>query len=255
MRQRPLTVVIGVAALALLFVGSAYALHLRAGNIIVDGDGGFAPTRLPKNRVAPIRAFFHGSVKTVDGTRPSPIRVLTVEFDKHSALETRGLPKCTQAKLLATTTAQARKLCPGAIIGSGFGKGVVELPEQRPIEVSSPITVFNGPVEQGNPIAIGHVHIDYPGPTTYLLPGVIHKVNHGRYGYKLVIDFPKLVNGYGSPTYGRLTINRKWKYGRKTLSYASARCADGRLQARVQAAFEDGTFLQGTAFKHCTIRR
>ena len=46
---------------------------------------------------------------------------LVLEFDKHGAVETRGLQKCTMAKLVATTTKLARKLCPGAIVGTGFG--------------------------------------------------------------------------------------------------------------------------------------
>jgi hypothetical protein len=37
------------------------------------------------------------------------------------------------------------------------------------------------------------------------------------------------------------------------LSVANARCADGRLQAKIELTFEDGTFLQGSAFKLCKV--
>jgi hypothetical protein len=244
-----------LAALTLVGAGAAQAIKLRIGNIIIVGDGGFTPTELPKHENAPIKLFGHAAFKTVDGTRVSPLRKLVLEFDKHGAVETRGLQKCSMAKLVATTTPQARKLCPGAIVGKGFGTGVVELPEQRPISVSSPLTLFNGPVKHGNPTVLGHAHIDYPGPTTYVILVEIQKVNHGRYGFKTVANFPKIVNGYGSPTSGRLTIGREWTYRGQKLSYANAHCADGRLQAKAQFGFEDGSFVQGTIFKPCTVRK
>lgn len=243
------------ACLALALAATAYALHLQVGNLVVDGDGGFAPKSLPRDHNAPIKFFMHGRIGTIDGSRPSPLRTLVLELDKHGAAETRGLPKCTRAKLEATTTKQARQFCPGAIVGTGSGTAVVELPEQAPFEASSPITIFNGPEQHGNPTAIGHAHLDYPSPTTYLVQAEIEKVHHGRYGYRIVIDFPRIVNDYGSPIAGRITIDRKWQFKGRTLSYANARCADGRLQAKIQATFKDESFLQGTAFKRCTVRR
>lgn len=255
MRKTLLRTLIGLAIVSLAGAGAAEAIKLRIGNIIIVGDGGFSPTKLPKHENAPIRLFGHAAFKTVDGTRPSPLRTLTLEFDKHGAVETRGLAKCSEPKLVATTTPQARKLCPGSIVGTGFGTGVVELPEQRPIKVSSPLTLFNGPVKHGNPTVIGHAHIDYPGPTTYLVLIEIQRVHHGRYGFKTVANFPKIVNGYGSPTSGHLTIGREWTWRGKRLSYANAHCADGRLQAKAEFSFEDGSFVQGTIFKPCTVRR
>jgi hypothetical protein len=253
MRKTLLRALVVLAAVGLVSAGAAEAIKLRIGNIVIVGDGGFSPSTLPKHRNAPIKLFGHATFKTVDGTRPSPLRTLTLEFDKHGAVETRGLPKCTMGKLVATTTPQARKLCPGAIVGKGFGTAVVELPEQRPIGVSSPLTLFNGPVKHGNPTVLGHAHIDYPGPTTYVISIEIQKVHHGRYGFKTVANFPKIVNGYGSPTSGHLKIGREWNWHGKRLSYANAHCADGRLQAKAEFSFEDGSFVQGTVFKPCKV--
>ncbi|HEX7293725.1 MAG TPA: hypothetical protein VF259_04200, partial [Solirubrobacterales bacterium] len=148
--------------LAALVAGSAYAITLRAGNLIASGDGGFAPTALPRDHDAPIKLFGHGRIRTKDGTRPSPLRKIVVELDKHGHAETRGLPKCTMRKLVATTTQQARKTCAGSIIGTGHGTAMVELPEQPRIEASSPITVFIAPERHGNPSGIGHAHLTYP---------------------------------------------------------------------------------------------
>jgi hypothetical protein len=240
---------------ALLATGGAEAIKLRVGEIKIVGDGGFTPTKLPKRRNAPIKLYGNAKFSTVDGSRPSPLRRLVLEFDKHGAVETRGLPKCTQRKLVATTTKRARKQCPGAIVGRGFGTALVQLPEQRPIKASSALTLFNGPRKHGNPTVLGHAHLDYPAPTTYIVLIEIQKIHNGRYGFKTVTDFPRIVNDYGSPIYGRLKIGKEWKYKGKRLSYANARCADGRLQASAEFSFKNGDSVQGTVFKPCKVRR
>lgn len=251
MRKTLLRTLAAVGVVGLVGAGAASAITLRVGNLIISGDGGFTPTALPKTENAPIKLYGHAKFTTTDGTRPSPLRTLTLEFDKHGAVETRGLEKCSMAKLVATTTKTARKLCPGAIVGTGYGTALVELPEQKGIEASSPLTLFNGPVKDGNPTVLGHAHIDYPGPTTYVILIEIQKVHHGRYGFKTVANFPRIVNGYGSPISGHLTIGREWMYKGKRLSYANAHCADGRLQAKAEFSFENGDFVQGTIFKPC----
>lgn len=252
-RSRLTKILAAVVGAVILAAGSAYGITLRAGNLIAQGDGGFAPKALPQDHDAPIKLFGHGRLHTIDGTRPSPLRKAVIELDKHGHAETRGLEKCTMRKLIATTTAQARKACPGAIVGTGYGTALIELPEQRPIEASSPITIFNAPEKDGNPTGIGHAHLNYPVPTTYLVEAELEKVHHGRYGYRIEVNLPKIANGYGSPISGRIKIAKKWIYKGMHLSVANARCADGRLQGRIELFFEDGTFLEGSAFKPCKI--
>ena len=148
--------VLALAAVALLVVaGNALAVkaitkvHIVAGNIVIDAEGGFTPRALPKNVNAPITGYGGGKISTVSGELPPILKTIELEFDKHGAVDTVGLPKCTSAKLQATTVAVARKLCPGAIVGKGFGHAIVKFPEQGPIPASSPFTVFNGPRKGG----------------------------------------------------------------------------------------------------------
>jgi hypothetical protein len=244
-----------LAALALLWTAAAQAITLRVGKIVITGDGGFTPRTLPKRENAPIKLYGHAKFGTTDGTRPSPLRRLVLEFDKHGAVETRGLPKCTRQKLVATTVKTARRNCAGSIVGTGFGTALVELPEQRGIRASSPLTLFNGPRRNGNATVLGHAHLDYPAPTTYVILIEIEKINNGRYGFRTVADFPRIANDYGSPLSGRLKIGREWKYRGRTLSFANAHCADGRLQAQAEVSFKDGSFAKGTIFKPCKVRR
>lgn len=251
MQKTVLRTFLVVSALALALAGSAYGLRLQVGNIIVVADGGFSPTTLPKDEFAPIRLHGYSKFETADGSIPPILDQITIWFDKHGAVETRGLPACSAAKLAATTTPQARKLCPGSIVGTGFGKAVVNFPEQGPIPASSAITIFNGPRKHGNPTVLAHAHLTVPGPTTFVVPIEIQKVHDGRYGFKVVAKIPKIAGGYGTPTYGRISIGREWEYKGKTLSYANASCVGGRLQARGQFTFKDGTFLEGTFLRPC----
>jgi hypothetical protein len=244
-----------VAALALFgLAGTAAALTIRAGNLVIIADGGFSPKALPKDHDAPIEIHGGGKLKTVSGDLPPILETITFEFDKHGSVQTKGLPVCTAAKLEATTVAGARHQCPNAIVGKGEGSAVVVFPEQAPIHVSSPITVFNGPRKHGNPTVLAHAYTTVPVPTTFIVPVVIERVHHGVYGYRTEAKIPRIAGGSGIPISGSLKIDRKWTYKGVKHSYVNARCATGHLQARGEFTFKDGTFLSGDFFRPCKVR-
>lgn len=251
MRKILLRVPVLATGLAIAVVGTALAITLHAGNIVINADGGFTPTTLPKRGYAPIKLHGYGKIGTEDGSPPPILDTVTIYFDKHGEVETRGLPVCTPGKLQATTTAAARRLCPGSIVGKGFGKAVVVFPEQAPIPAGSPITLFNARPKHGNPVVLAHAHLTVPAPTTFIVPIEIEKVKAGRYGFRTEAKIPKIAGGSGIPLYARLKVGREWKYKGKTLSFANAGCPDGRLQAKGQFRFKNGTFLQGSVFKRC----
>jgi hypothetical protein len=251
MQKTVLRVVAVAAVLALALAGSAYALRLQVGNIVVVTDGGFSPTTLPKHKLAPIRLHGYGKIETADGSIPPVLKQLIFWFDKNGGVETRGLPVCPMRKLVATTPAQARRNCADAIVGTGFGKAVVNFPEQATIPASSPLTIFNAPPLHGNPAVYVHAYTVVGGPAAIVISVEIQKVNDGRYGFKTVANIPKIVNGYGTPIYGRIKIGKEWTYKGKRLSFANASCPDGHLQAKVRSIFKDGTLLQGTFVRLC----
>ncbi len=243
-------------ALGLIAVlaSAAAALKIRAGDILITAEGGFSPTALPKHENAPITLHGGGSISTVSGALPPILKTLTIEFDKHGSVQTTGLARCTMGKLNATTTAEARRLCPGAIVGKGEGKAIVQFPESKPIPVSSPLTLFNGPPSHGDPTVLAHAYITVPVPSTYVVSIVIEKIRKGVYGYRTKGTIPPIAGGAGVPISGELTIGRKWSYKGHNYSYINARCETGRLQARGEFTFSDGTFLSGTFAKPCTVR-
>jgi hypothetical protein len=246
-------VVLGTAAVAL--GGSSIAkVHLQAGNLLVVGEGGFTPSALPKNVDAPITIFGKGRLGTVDGTLPPILKTIEFEFDKHGSVQTLGLPVCTSAKLQSTTVPQARKLCPGAIVGKGFGHAIVKFPEQPPIPVSSPITIFNGPRKGGDPTVFAHFYTTVPVAVAFVVPVRIETIHNGRYGYRVNAEIPKIAGGAGIPISGSIRIGRHWTYKGVKHSYINARCPDGRLQAVGQFGFSDGTLLKGTFLNPCQAR-
>jgi hypothetical protein len=248
------------AALLVAGLGSALAakkvtrVHIVVGNIVVDGEGGFTPTALPQNVDAPITLWGRGKIGTVNGEYPPVLETIEFEFDKHGSVDTTGLPKCTAAKLQATTVPQARKLCPGAIVGTGRGSAVVLFPEQAPIPVSSPITIFNGPRKNGDPTVLAHAYTTVPVATTFVVPITIESINNGRYGYRVHARIPKIAGGAGHPLKGSIRVGRKWTFKGKKHSYVNARCADGRLQAVGEFGFKDDSVLKGTFVSPCQVR-
>lgn len=254
MRKKILTVTIGLLA-ALVVAGTAQALRIRAGDILITVDGGFAPKSLPRNHDAPIRIFGHGKISTVSGQLPPILRTIAFEFDRHGHVETRGLTVCTAGRLQATVVPVARKKCRGAIVGKGRGHAIVQFPDSRPFRISSPITLFNGPKKGRNDTVLAHAFTNVPTPTTLVVPIVIQRIRKGVYGYRTEATIPRIAGGYGVPIAGSIKIGRRWKFKGKRLSYINARCATGRFQARGQFGFKDGTVLSGTFFRPCKVRR
>jgi hypothetical protein len=256
--RRAIRAVLGLAlsiALVVALASGASALILRVGDIIVNAEGGFSPKALPKHENAPITLHGGGKLSTANGELPPILKKITIEFDRHGSVETTGLPVCTAAKLQSTTVAAARHNCPGAIVGKGKGTAIVKFPEQAPIPVSSPITLFNGPPKHGFPTVFAHAYTTVPVPTTFVVPIVIETIHDGVYGYRTEATIPRIAGGAGVPISGSLRIGRRWTYRGKKYSYVNARCETGHLQAKGEFAFTDGTFLSGTFLRACTVRK
>ncbi len=250
MRKTSILVVLGL----LVAAATASALKIRVGDLILEAEGGFAPKALPKHRDAPITLHGGGKLSTVSGDLPPILETLTIEFDRHGSVQTAGLPVCQPAELEATDVATARHNCPDSIVGEGFGRAIVDFPEQKPIPVSSPITIFNGPKKHGDDTVLAHAFTTVPAPTTFVVPIVIEKIHHGVYGYRTKARIPKIAGGAGHPISGFLRIGRRWTFRGVRHSYVNARCETGRLQARAEVTFEDGTFLSGIFARPCKVR-
>jgi hypothetical protein len=251
MRKNVLRTAVLTVVAVLAMGGAALAVVFGDGPLTVEAEGGFTPTTLPKHKTAPITLHGEGTIGTTDGSLPPILKTLTLWFDKHGAVVTKGLPYCTPGKLAATTSAVARRVCASSIVGEGSGTAEIAFPEQRPFKATSPITLFNAAPHNGNPTLLAHAYLSVPAPTTYIVPVEIQKVNDGPFGFRTEAHIPKIAGGYGIPLEGKLTVGKKWTYKGQRLSYANASCPSGKLQAKAEVEFTDATKLSAVILKAC----
>jgi hypothetical protein len=255
MRAKILVAVTVLGLLAAAATASAFRVHVTAGDLVLDAEGGFAPKALPKYHDAPIVTHGGGKLSTLSGEIPPILDTFELEFDRHGHVDTTGLAVCTKGKLIATDVPAARRACGDAIVGKGFGSAVVKFPEQGPIKVGSPITLFNGPKKGGDDTIIAHAHLDYPGPTTFIVPIVIEKIHKGVYGYRVIVKIPKIAGGYGHPISGKARVGRKWTFKGRKHSYINARCETGHFLVRGEFSFKEvDEVMHATFFLPCKVR-
>jgi hypothetical protein len=252
--ERMLVGLVITCFVALLVVNVADGNRVSLGNLLVDFHLDSAPNKLPQHENAPIDFWGSAAFGTKDGTTPPKLERMTFEIDRFGKVETRGLPVCTQGELKATTVSQARGRCPGAIVGTGSGSVIIEFPEQTPLPAKAPLTFFNGPVIGDDPTLIIHSFLSVPVPTTYLMALRIERIRNGVYGFRIEAKIPPIAGGSGSITAFDFRFDRNWRYRGKRMSYIYARCAIGRLQARIETEFSDGSDLFGHFVHPCEVR-
>lgn len=258
MQRKLVPSLIAVVVLAGLIAGAALAeppTVVRAGNLILKLNGGVAPKRLPKGKLAPITLRASGTIATTDGSQPPAAKTVTIDFDKHGTIDARGLPVCRSGQLQSRDTAAAKRACPTAIVGGGKTTVRVAFPEQSAFSASGPLVLFNGGVRGGVTKMYIHAYVSVPSPTAIVTAVKIKKVSKGRYGTRAVATIPKIAGGSGSLTNFDFKIHRTFNYRGKKHSYLLARCANGHFFAHAATAFADGSRAQGTIVRTCSARR
>jgi hypothetical protein len=257
MGKRLALILAAAALLAFAVTGFALAkgekpLVVTVGNLRITANGNFSPTRLPRNKLAPIRLNLSGKVETLDHTHPPAIQEVMFETDKNGAINAKGLPVCTSGKLQAQTTAKARAICKSALVGEGSTSVEVEFPEQRPFIAKSEVLAFNGGVKGGTTKVFVHAYLSSPVSAAVVVPVTVSKVHNGRYGLKTVAKVPRIAGGYGSPVSFSLRVDRKFTYKGKQQSYLLAKCPDGHLNAKGVGVFSGPLRLAGSLVRTCT---
>jgi hypothetical protein len=251
--RRALLIGMAVTLLAALAVGgTASALHLQVGKLLVDANAKIEPSGLPGKRNAPVEVTSTVRVSTSDGSAPAGLRRLVLQFDKHGSINPSDFPKCTLAKLQGKTSDAARAACPKAVVGEGIARAVVTMPGQAPFTISSPLIFFNAPPTGGQPTMIVHAYEKVPEPKALLVPLVVERVNKGRYGYQIDVEMPEIAGGYGAATLSKATIGATLKRGGNTVGFVNAHCEGGRLQVFGIVYFGGGEgFTNGTLVQPC----
>lgn len=241
-----LTMALG-AVIAVSVAGIAAAgnkpVTVQAGNLKFKFNGGFSPTKLPKNKMAPISLTASGDITSLDGSHLSPLKTVVIETDKNGAINVKGIPVCKSGQLQSRDTHAAEKACPKAIIGSGETTVGVKFPEQPEIDVKSKLLVFNGGFSGGTTTLFIHAYFSAPVSGAIVTTVKIKKVHNGRYGLKSVATIPRIA-GEGAVKHFNLTINKK--------GVLTAKCPDGKLVAKAAATFADGTVAKAPIVRTCT---
>jgi hypothetical protein len=248
---------IGVLA-AFLVAGicaGAYAITIEVGPLWVSATATLQPRELPPHKNVPVFLSSVTRVGTHDGSTPPTLQTLIFELDKNGSIDTKGLPTCARAKLEGTTPSQARKRCADALVGKGIGKAVVTMPGKAPFQISSPISLFNGPPDQGRPTLIAHAYETVPAPQALLVPIVIERVSKGRYGFQAEVQMPEIAGGFGAATLAEAKIGAIRMRGGREVGYINAHCVGGRLQVQGSARFTNGDNFPVTLTSPCHLPR
>ncbi|HEX3042601.1 MAG TPA: hypothetical protein VHP56_10990 [Solirubrobacterales bacterium] len=241
--------------LLLALIATAFAAASASGalvevdNLVLRADGGFQPQALPRHQFAPIDFQGHVDLSAKGGGKPSPLRQALIDFDRDGRLSVAGLPTCPPDSIDEATTEEARRICRGAIVGSGHVEALVSL-ESGEVRARSDLTVFNGPKLGGLPTAVLHARTTVPATQTYAIVVPIEQ-RRGSFRYRARLDVPPIAGGLGAITHIDVEIGRRYRAGGKQRSYASARCSDNVLQTHGRFSFEDGTVIDGLVEKFC----
>ncbi|MBK5218666.1 MAG: hypothetical protein JJE35_02590 [Thermoleophilia bacterium] len=238
-----------LAALVVAAAASGQGALVEVNNLILRADGSFQPRQLQRNRFTPIEFQGHAAIASKDGSRPVALRQAIVNFDHDGRLSVRGLPTCPPERIANASTEEARKLCAGAIVGSGRIEAVISLSSGL-VEASSPLTIFNGPPLNGRLTAVLHARTTVPGTQTFAILVPIERLR-GEYRYRATLDLPLIAAGLGSLTFVEVELGRDYRFEGKSRSYVSARCGDSILRTRGRFTFADGTVIEGSVEKFC----
>jgi pimeloyl-ACP methyl ester carboxylesterase len=183
---------------------------------------------LPAAGGAPATARLEAEIGTVDGSHPPALRTIDLEVAKTIEVDAVGLPTCRAAQITATSSADARRACGGALLGSGSAEVEVAFPEQAPFSSTGPLLLFNAGVRGATTKVLLHAYVDVPAPTAIVVAATIARIDRGPYGLEITATIPRIAGGAGSVTKFELKVGRKFSYEGRSRSFLTASCPTGR---------------------------
>lgn len=240
-------------ALAVLAAGGAGATAVvEFEDIVVKADGGFQPRTLPRKQFAPIEFQGYIDIGSRSGGRPQTLSRAVIDFDRDGRLSVGGLPTCPPERIAAASSAEARSLCRGAIVGTGTVEALIYVGDSV-LSASSPLTIFNGPPSAGRPTVVLHARTTTPATQTYAILVPIER-RRGYFRYRATLDIPPIAGGLGVLTRIKVELGRRFTVHGQRRSYVSAHCSDGILQTNGRLTFADGTVIDGAVDKFCRVK-
>jgi hypothetical protein len=257
-RAIPLLLVCSMAAIWIPG-GPAGAERLQDGNLIVSLNGGISPIKLPRHRTAPVAVYLEGGVRTSDGAALPRVDRLKLELAWRGDLMTDGLPVCPQVRLKGTETAQAVRVCRGALVGRGRLSAKIFVPGQNPFEIRARLRAFNGRTKVGRRAVLVHAYTSDP-PISFVIPFVVHRQS-GAFHTVLTTTIRRSVGTWPHVSSFRIDVGRRFLWHGKRRSYLNASCplpphfTSGFLSfARATYTFAGGDELTTESVRSCRAR-
>jgi hypothetical protein len=217
-------------------------------------DSVFSPIKLSKTVPSPIALELSGQIKTSDGTHPPALREFILDADRNSAIDVKGLPRCRLRPPEDGSSALRNEICPDAIVGRGTMSVEIAFPEQSPILVKSAVTLFNGGVKQGVTTLLMYAFLKNPVSAAVVTIVKIRRVHKGRFGTEAVFSVPVIAGGNGSVTAFGARLFRRFSYKGKRASLLTLKCPDGKVRARAEEIFSDGTEAHAEVLRPCIAK-
>jgi hypothetical protein len=246
-----------------LLCGAAYAsaATVQQGGLRITALAQLIPYKLPRDKPAPIAIFVAGHLQNATGGIPPQLQELKIEVNRHGLLQSRGLPVCQVASIQPASTERALSGCGDALIGSGQFWAHIVLPDQGAYPTQGRLLIFNGR-ERGHPVILAHIYTSHPFNSSFVIPFSIRHVSKGPYGTELRASLPQALGDWGYLDRIKLTLQRKYTYKGRQLSYFNAACpAPGKAKrasfplAYAEFAFAGRAPLGATVNKTCGVAR
>jgi hypothetical protein len=231
-------------ALGVAAVASATQTTLRAGNLVVTFGGTLSPKKLSKTQYTPVTSTIFGKIATTDGTHPSAFREASVDIDKDVKINVKGYPTCKGGQLEARDTKAAMKVCGNTVLGNGIAHVEIAFPEQKPLLVTSPLTVFNGGEKGGKVTLYFHIFLTVPVPAAIVTTVTIQRTGSGIHS---IAKIPVAAGGSGSAVDFSFKLGKTFNYNGKKVGYFEAKCPDGVFKVKANALFKNETHTPGVA--------
>jgi hypothetical protein len=252
-RRLLLAALVALLACAVTAAAASATAMVETREVRIEVNAAFQPRDLPAHRFAPVQ--FEGSlaISKPGGGQPPALQRIVLDFDRDGRLDVAGLPTCAPESIASASVEEARRICKGAIVGTGQIEVLVALPSGS-VPTSSPLTLFNGPRLEGKPTVVVHARTSVPATETYAFTVPIEK-RRGEFRYRATVNIPPFAGGLGAITKIRVKIGRRYTAGGVKHSYVSARCSDHILRSAGAFTFANGLVIEGVGLeKYCAQR-
>jgi hypothetical protein len=207
---------------------------------------GFSPKTVSSTVPTPAALELAAAVETVDGSKPPALNSLVFEIDRNVEFHTKGLPACHPS-----IEVWLEEACKPSRVGGGSMGVVIAFPEQPLITTKSRLDIYNAGVRDGAPTLYAIALLSVPTPAAIVSTVRLTKVRGGRYTTKAAVAIPPIAGGNGSVISFRMLLRRRFLQRGKPVNVVTIKCPDGKILARGEGSFADGTEAHAETIRSC----